>query len=174
LEVNVNRKLFVVVAVVAITSLSLAAQSKPSIQGAWRVVEVTITNPKPAPGLRSKGTYTDLQPSLLIFTGKHYSQVNDTATKPRPATPFKVPAKPTAEEMQAQWGPFNAQAGTYELSGTTLTRRPMVAKNPANQSGKNFSRATIKIDGNNLWITITDTQTGKTEFPATFKYVRVE
>ena len=168
------RKIFVFVAVLACSSLSVLAQSNPSIQGVWRAVEVTITNPNPAPGARTKGTYTDLQPALLIFTAKHYSTTTDTAAKPRPTAPFKVPAKPTAEEMQAQWGPFAANAGTYELSANTLTFRAMVAKNPAIQGGKNFSRATIKLDGSNLWITVVETLTGKTEHPATVKYVRVE
>ncbi len=168
------KKILVVVAVLGLTSSFLIAQSKPSIQGVWRTVEVTITAPNPAPGGLAKGTHTDLQPALLIFTGKHYSTTTDTAAKPRPTAAFKVAGKPTAEEMQAQWGPFAANAGTYELSGTTLTRRAIVAKNPATQGGKNFSRANIKLDGNNLWITLTETQDGKADNPATIKYVRVE
>jgi hypothetical protein len=151
------------------------AQSKSSIQGAWRVVEVTVTSPNPPPGSRPKGTYTDLQPSLLIFTGKHYSQMNDTAIKPRPTTAFKVAGKPTAEEMQAQWGPFNASSGTYELTGTTLVRHAIVAKNPAFQGSKTaVLRSTIKLDGTNLWLTTTETAAGKVSDPNTVKYVRVE
>jgi len=168
------KRLFVVVAVLALTGIMVFGQSKPSIQGVWRTVEVTITNPNPAPGLLPKGTHTNLQPSLLIFTGKHYSTVTDTAAQPRPTAAFKVAGKPTAEEMQAQWGPFAANAGTFELSGTTLTRRAIVSKNPANQNGKILTRSTIKLDGNNLWITTTENVTGKIANPATIKYVRVE
>jgi hypothetical protein len=170
----VTRKLFVVVAVLGLISVSLMGQSKPSIQGVWRLVEITITNPNPPAAGLSKGTHTNLPPGLLIFTGKHYSTIAETGTKSRPATPFKVAGKPTAEEMQAQWGPFAANAGTYELSGTTLTRRAIVAKNPANQYGKVGTRSTIKLDGNNLWITTTENVTGKVEYPSTFKYMRVE
>lgn len=166
------KQLAVVVAFLTI-SVSLIGQSKPSIQGVWRPVEVTITNPSPAPGARTKGSHTDLQPALLIFTGKHYSQILDTSVKPRPTTGFKVAGKPTAEEMQSQWGPFQANAGTYEISGTTLTMRPTVAKNPALQ-GKVPLRSTIKLDGNNLWMTLVEGPTGKVENPATVKYVRVE
>jgi hypothetical protein len=175
------KRLFVVVAVLGFIGVSLVAQSKPSIQGVWRVVEVTITNPNPAPGGLPKGTHTNLQPALLIFTGKHYSTTTDTAAKPRPTTGFNVAGKPTAEEMQSQWGPFAANAGTYELSGTTLTRRAIVAKNPANQNGKIVTRSTIKLDGNNLWITTTEglqpyspAPAGKVEYATTIKYVRVE
>jgi hypothetical protein len=171
----VTRKLFVVVAVLAFTDLSVLGQSKPSIQGVWRAVEVTVTNPNPAPGFLAKGTHTSVQPSLLIFTSKHYSATTDTAARPRPTTQFKVPTKPTAEEMQAQWGPFAANAGTYELSGSTLTRRAMVAKNPLLQGSKGATRSTIKVDQNNLWITTTENAgTGKVEYPSTLKYARIE
>ena len=77
--------------------------------------------------------------------------------------------------MQAQWGPFAANAGTYELSGNNLIRRPIVAKNPAVQASKSSTRSTIKLDQNNLWVTTTENAgTGKIEYPTTIKYVRVE
>jgi hypothetical protein len=47
-------------------------------------VEVTVTDPTPTPATLNKGTHTDLQPGMIIFTGKHYSTINDTAAKPRP------------------------------------------------------------------------------------------
>jgi hypothetical protein len=169
----VAKRFIVVVGVLALTSLSAWGQSKPSIQGVWRTVEVTITNPNPNPAGLGKGTHTDMQPALLIFSSRHYSQVIDTAGKPRPTVPFKVPLKPTAEEMQAQWGPFAANAGTYELSGTTLTTRVIVGKNPATQ-GKGFTRYTIKLDGQNLWTTQIENQGGKIANPNTIKYVRIE
>jgi hypothetical protein len=172
----VAKRLLVVVVGILALGLSALGQSTPSIQGVWRVVEVTIVEPAPggsALGL-PKGTHTNVQPGLLIFTGKHYSNVGDLAAKPRPTAPFKVAGKPTADEMQSLWGPFAANSGTYELTGTTLTRRPMVAKNPANQTGKYFTRSTIKLDGNNLWITGIETSAGKTANPGTIKYVRVE
>jgi hypothetical protein len=167
------KKLFVVVMVLAFSGLSLSAQSKPSIQGVWRPVEATITNPNPAPRGLGKGTHTNLQPALLIFTGKHYSQILDTAGKPRPTGGFKVADKPSAEEMESQWGPFVASGGTYELSGTTLTTKAIVSKNPALQ-GKGFTRYTIKLDGNNLVTTQVENQAGKIANPNTIKYVRVE
>ena len=99
------RKRFLVVAgALCVFGVSLAGQAKPSIQGVWRSVEVTIANANPAPGTLPKGTHTNLQPGLLIFTGKYDSTISDTAAKPRPRTPFKVAGKPTAEEMQSQWG----------------------------------------------------------------------
>jgi hypothetical protein len=164
----------VVVAVLGFSWMSVLAQSKSSIQGVWRPIEVTVTNPNPGPAALPKGTHTAIQPGLLIFTGKHYSQILDTAAKPRPIEPFKTPGKATLEELQTRWGPFQANSGSYEVSGSTLTLRQMVAKNPAIQGGKNFTRYTIQLDGNNLWTTPVENASGKVENPATVKYVRVE
>jgi hypothetical protein len=165
------KRSFVVVAVLGLFGVSLLAQSKPSIQGVWRRVETTVTNPNPPSGALAKGTHTNVQPGLLIFTAKHYSVQVDGAAKQRP--PIKVPAKPTPEEMQAAWGPYTANSGSYEISSSTLIMRPIVAKNPATQ-GKALNRATIKLEGDNLWMTLIDTGAGKVQYPTTAKYVRVE
>jgi hypothetical protein len=78
------------------------------------------------------------------------------------------------EELQAEWGPFAANAGSYEISGTTLTLRAIVAKSPSAQADKNFTRLSIKLDGNNLWLTPVDSESGKIAAPVTSKYLRVE
>lgn len=156
----------------------MAGQSTTSIQGVWRVVERTIpasTADRRDPfGVFSEGTHTNLQPELMIFTAKHYSRTTDTAAQPRPTTGYTVPGKPTLEELQAEWGPFAANAGTYEVSGTTLTLRAIVAKSPRAQADKNFTRVSIKLDGNHLWLTPIDTETGTIAAPVTSKYMRVE
>jgi hypothetical protein len=78
------------------------------------------------------------------------------------------------EELQAQWGPFAANAGMYEVSGSILTLRAVVAKDPRAQTEKNFTRLTIKLDGNTLWLTPVDNEAGQIPNPVTSKYVRVE
>ena len=168
-----TKKLFVVVAVLAVIDARILSQTKPSIQGVWRPVELTVTNPNPGPNARPKGTHTNLQPGLLIITAKHYSLTIDTAVEPRATTPPKEQEKPTVEELQARWGPFVANAGTYEVSGDTITTHPVVAKNPALQ-GKLAGRATFKLEGDNLWVTQLEGARGKVENPGTVKYVRVE
>ena len=85
-----------------------------------------------------------------------------------------MPDKPTVEELQARWGPFAANAGTYELSGTTLTLRALVAKNPSDQREGGFARLTIKVDGDTLWLTPFENSAGQIVAGVTSKYVRVE
>jgi hypothetical protein len=171
-----TKELFVVGAVLAVVNATVLGQTKPStpsMQGVWRAVEITVTNPNPPPNSLPKGTHTNVQPYLLIFTGKHYSETADVAAEPRPTTPVKEQGKPTLEELQSRWGPFVANAGTYEVSGETLTRHVVVAKNPALQE-KVVIRDTIKLDGKNLWLTAVEGARGKVENPTTVKYVRVE
>lgn len=156
------------------------AQSQGSIQGVWRPVSRAIpatTNP----GDRSDpfahvpiGTQTNLQPGLMIFTARHYSRTTDTATTPRPTTPEATPGKATVEELQARWGPFQANAGTYELSGSTLTLRLIVSKSPADQRNGNFARLTVKMDGDRLWLTPIENSAGRIAAGVTTEYVRVE
>jgi hypothetical protein len=166
--------LIVLVAVV----MPVSAQPKQSIQGVWRVVEITITD-SPAGrrdpfGAFPAGTHTNSQPDLIIFTGRHYSRTTDTAAQPRPTTPYKTPGRPTLEELQAEWGPFVANAGTYEVSGTTVTLHAIVAKSPRAQAEKNFTKLTFKLDGNTLWLTPVETEAGQIPNPVISKYVRVE
>jgi hypothetical protein len=169
--------------------LPIAGQSQPSIQGVWRFVEL-IVPASTAPtngdvggraasrrdpfGAFPQGTHTSLQPGLAIFTGRYYSRTSDTAAQPRPTTGDKIPGQPTLEELQSRWGPFAANAGTYELLGSVLTLRAVVAKDPRAQSQQNFTRLTVKLDGNNLWLTPMENEAGKIPNPVTNKFVRVE
>lgn len=100
----------------------------PPIEGVWRITEVVTTGANAV-------NNTSPQPSLVIFTRGHYSYLSVNGTTPRPAVAAaKDPANLTdAEKIArfAQWNPFTAQSGTYEVQGTTMTRRPVVAKNVA-------------------------------------------
>jgi hypothetical protein len=169
--------------------LPMEGQPKPSIQGVWRFVELTVpastaptnrdiragsANRRDPFGAFSKGTFTTVQPGLAIFTAKHYSRTTDTAAEPRLTAGETIPGKPTMEELQARWGPFAANAGAYELSGTVLTLHAMVAKDPRAQNKQNFTRITVKLDGNNLWLTPIDTEAGQIPNPVTSKYIRIK
>ena len=164
----------------AVLVVPMDGQSPPSIQGVWRNVERTIPA-STTPGARvdpfahiPPGTQTDVQPGLLIFTARHYSRTTDTAAEPRPTSAYATPDKPTLTELQARWGPFAANAGIYEVSGSTLTLRVLVAKNPAEQRGETVARLTIKVDGNYLWLTPFENNAGPIAAGVTSKYVRVE
>jgi hypothetical protein len=81
--------------------------------------------------------------------------------------------KATAEQLRAAWGPFQAQAGTYEISGANLTTHPQVAKNSALEPGA-FTVYSYKIDGPTLTLAATKTSAGPPANPVTMKLTRVE
>ncbi len=101
---------------------AVSALGKTKLEGVWQLVEVKHM------GGPTEGTVNNPQPGLVIFTGKHYSMMAVLSDTPR--TDVEDPAKATAAELLAVWGPFIANSGTYEISGDTLTTQPTVAKMP--------------------------------------------
>jgi hypothetical protein len=138
----------------------------PSLQGAWRMSELTTTG-------ANGSTNRTPQPGLWIFTGRHYSMVTVNSTTPRPDLPQDINTA-TADQLRAAWQPFTGQAGTYEVKGSTVTFRPIVAKNPGVMATGNFNTLSYKVDGNTLTLTQTAGRNGPVANPTTFKFNRVE
>jgi len=159
------RKLALLPAVLAVAAVAVAFRTVPGTQaspaGAWKLVEVTITN--------DEGTTTNQvdQPNLTIFTGGHYASVNVFGDEPR----AELPEDPTDEQRLAAWQPFNANAGTYDMSGSDLTTTVIVAKSPNATANHRSNTSVVERDGDTLYRTFTNPNNG-----ATFKlkYVRVE
>jgi len=108
--------------------------------GAWKIVETTAANGE---------KITNPQPSLYIFTTRHYSVMAVTGTKPRPTynQGFATP-----ELKIAMFDAFVANAGTYTLAGTLLKTRPIVAKQEFVMAGPD-QELDLKIEGNAIWLT---------------------
>jgi hypothetical protein len=164
----VKKLLVVVLTAGLLTSQGIAGQPKrESMQGVWQVVEVTITGP----GARTIAFAE--RPNLTIITARHYSRVEVQADGPRP-----IPAdvtKASADELRAVWGPFVAEAGTYEVTtGNLVTMRPIASKNPAVMGPGVFITYSYKLDGDTMWLTQQRNQNGPFANPVTFKAVRVE
>ncbi len=143
-----------------VSSLRLP-EAQSSLEGAWRIVEVTVTGPNPS-------TNTNPQPSLYIFTPNHYSIQLVRGTERRPQYER---GQATDAEKIATFDPFTANSGTYQVSGTTITRRPIVAKNDWVMSG--FSvESEFRIEGETLWLTTTFPADPRTQ--TQLKLARVE
>jgi hypothetical protein len=139
-----------------------AQSPHPGLDGAWRVVEVEATGP----GAR---TVEAPQPGLLLFAGRYYSYTFVTSDVARPP----IPNPPTAEDLATIWNPFTANAGEYEVSGTTMTRRPFVAKSPAAMAPGAFNQYSFRLTADTLWITSTATEGGPVRNPSTVRYLRL-
>ena len=114
-----------------VTAQNSAVQSQPKtqVEGVWKITEVVMPSTNPA----EKGTsITTPQPGLIIFTKGYYSLIAVRAREPRAAfSPAKNPDNLTDAEKIAryeQWRPFSANAGTYDVKGSTLQLHPIVAK----------------------------------------------
>jgi hypothetical protein len=141
--------------------------TRASIQGVWRIVEATITGP----GARTIA-FTE-RPNLTIITARHYSRVEVQADGPRQV--LADVSKATADELRAVWGPFVAEAGTYELtSGGLITMRPIASKNPAVMGPGVFITYSYKLEGDTLSLTQQRNQNGPFANPFTLKLQRVE
>lgn len=144
------------------------SQTSP-IDGVWKIAEVVTTGANAA-------TNATPQASLIIFTRGHYSWVNVTGTAPRTQTPPpKDPARLTDAEKIArhdEWAPLTAQAGTFEVKGTTVTRHALVAKNMAAMSPRNSDSREYKIEGDTLWL-ISRSAAGQPSSETRTKFTRV-
>jgi hypothetical protein len=121
--------------VLASTTTVGLRQSEPaasrSIEGVWKGVSVVVTG-------ADAYEIPNRLPMMIIYTKRHYSvlaQDSDGRQEPRPVPPpVKTPGKLTDAEKIARdefWAPVVADAGTYELNGTTLIQRQIVNKDGA-------------------------------------------
>lgn len=138
----------------AIGNSALQDQKKTGLEGVWKVAEVVAPPNSPT----EKGTtIATPQPGLLIFTKGYYSGMAVTADNPRPAVdPPKDPQKLTDAEKIAryeQWRPFRANAGKYEVKGSTLIMHAIVAKSVGTMTSTTPITWEFKMDGANaFWL----------------------
>ena len=149
---------------VATGSRVKASESREAFEGVWKTVEVVVPGPTPQT-FRAAAT-------LAIFHGKHYSRVEVHTEGARPM--LKDPATASADELRAAWGPFVAEAGTFEVAGNNVTMQATVAKNPAAMMNGATSVYTYQRNGDSLTLTQTRTPSGPSAMPVTIKLARVE
>ena len=139
---------------VAVVTLSLviacaptaAPEPESTIEGVWQSVEITTTN--------DEGTATRpiSQPNLLIFAAGHYASLTIFGQEPREM----LPEEPTDEQALAAWRPFAANAGTYEIVGSSINTRVIVAKSPNRTANNDEESSEFELDGDVLHRTFTN------------------
>ncbi len=131
-------------ALAGVIFMPLTAQSQSSaLQGAWTITEVSVTTPD------TSWTEANPQPGLYIFLEPHYSTLIVQGSEPREL----FSDDPTDAERIAAFDPFVANSGTYEVSGTTLTVRPLVALHPNSMSNNSYTY-TYRVEGDTLRLTL--------------------
>jgi hypothetical protein len=120
------------------------AQANP-LEGVW-----SLTASDPGDG---SPAIDPSQPGLYVFAEGHYSAVYAPGAEPR--IPSETSFQPTAEEMVAQHESIIVNAGSYTISGSTVTFHPIIAKSPGFVGGHATSE--YRVDGDLLtlsWQTI--------------------
>ena len=84
--------------------------SNSGVIGVWSVSEMTFKGP-------NERTVTKPQPGIVIITPHYYSRNLVTSDAPRPDLP--PPHKLTDKQIADAFGPFIANAGTYESGQRT-------------------------------------------------------
>jgi hypothetical protein len=144
-----TRRLILFAFVVLFPSVTFAKQATSPIDGVWKIAERTETG-------ANASSNTSPQPSLLIFARGHYSWLSINGTVPRTQSPAPATGKMTDADRVArfqEWDPVSANAGTFEVKGSSLTTRPMVAKNVSVMSSNNPITREFKLDGDTLLLT---------------------
>src|SRR4030095_3031689 len=137
-----------------LTASTAFTQTKFPVEGVWKIAEVDWLGVKPAD---EAAPITNPQPGLMIFTKGYYSTVAVLSDQPRvAAAPAKDPQNLTDGEKIARhhnWRRFAASSGVYEIKGTTLIRRVMVAKNVQVMTRGTPTFWEFKLEGpNTLWL----------------------
>ncbi len=114
---------FLVLAVFLLSGLSLGAED--SIMGTWQVSRIDRD-------YRDK-PILEPQPSLIIFTDKHYSMFWTRGESSMRA--FRNRWVPTDEEKLKRFGEIVVNFGTYVLEGSELRTYPIAAKTPETIGG---------------------------------------
>ena len=139
------------------------AQKKSSIEGVWRLDEIT-----------SDGKTVKIsQPSMYLFTKKHYSIIYVASDAPRPILPDLT--KATADELRSVFGSsFIANAGEYEIAKGKITFWPKVAKSPLYMKDGNYATSTFKVTGNTMTMTTESANNYPVKSPTPSKFTRIE
>jgi hypothetical protein len=132
------------VMVLMLVSTVVVAQTalKKPIEGTWRVAEVVVTG-------ADASSNSSPQPSLFIFAPSHYSMMSVPGTQARAL--FKG-EDPSNDEKIPAFDSFVGNTGTYEVAGSILTVRPIVARFPNYMAG-GYSKYQFRVEGNTLWLT---------------------
>ena len=85
-------------------------------------------------------------------------------------------ATASADQLRAVWGPVIANAGTFEVSGSTLTIRPSVAKQPFAMADGAFVEFSCTLEGDTLELdsprTVDGPLGGENPFPRRWTRIR--
>ncbi len=124
------------------------AEQSP-LNGAWEIIESSGTD---ADGDDWK--LDNVQPSIYLFQDGYYSIMLVRGNEPRVLIPDGTTWDTmTEEQLRATCSGafFSANSGTYEVSGSSVTIKPIVAKHPNFMEGGSDT-FTYRVEGDELYL----------------------
>ena len=147
MSVRIRGFLIVALSLVAVTGCNDSpadySDGQSSLAGAWLITETTTKTPD------SISVNKSPQPGLYLFTDRHFSLMLIPGEKPR----AELPEGASLEERCEAFENFVADAGTYEVTDSTLTMHNIIAKNPRAMNGGAGGPYQYKLSGDALTLT---------------------
>jgi hypothetical protein len=148
-----------------LTASAAFAQTKFPVEGVWKLTE----------WIESGKTNTNPQPGLIIFTRGYYSVAILMAPR-TDSIPSDMGRQVTDAErigLFEQWKWFVGISGSYEVKGSTMVLRPIVAKTTWDMNRQTPQEPEFKLEGSNtLWLI--PTQKGARNVGLRMKLTRLE
>ncbi len=132
------------------------------LEGAWLVVDVRFGS-----GGENRSIMR-AQPGQFIFTPTRYAAVWVTQAEPRAVSVSHF--QPTPDEIIAHYRSVAANSGTYEVSGSRITIRPIVAKLPDFAGGQLTYE--FRIEGDMLFLDAVDERSSGGIVPPNYEATR--
>ncbi len=126
-----------------LTVPSALAQAN-KLMGVWKITEIKLPE-IPARDLDAL-TITNPQPSIIIFTEKHYSWIDVSGEKSWPVLPQEAIDAQIAYLIRS----FTANTGTYEIKDSTIIFNVIVAIDPKSMSSGASRPMDFIFDGDEL------------------------
>ena len=169
------------VAASAVTAACTQAPPPSPIEGVWKGVSTVTTG-------ENASSNPNRLPNIFIYTKGYYAIVRQDGGVPLPPRPVLDPPKDLSKLTDAEklaryehWDPVAANAGRYEVKGTTLYQYDLVAKSQTadivarNQTGNLGTVAPnseLEFQGRTTMVQITMSADGKSVTRRT--YTRLE
>ena len=123
--------------------------AQSSINGAWQTVEWGGND-----SYQGAWQIENIQPSLWLFIDGYYSTTYLAGEQERTPVP-ESRQEMSGDEWKAMGMPFISNAGTYEITVSTITVRPIVALIPNFMSGETGGTWDYRVEGDTLHVTRT-------------------
>jgi len=128
-------------------AVSSASAQGNKLVGVWKITEIKL--PETPARNQDVLTIAKPQPSLIIFTEKHYSWIDASGEKSWPDLPQEAIDAQIAYLIRS----FTANTGTYEIKGSTIIFNAIVAIDPKFMSSDMSRPMDFMISGDELIIT---------------------